>query len=54
MADEKTLRDQVANRAEHRCEYCQLPERSTSLPFQVDHIIAVAPGLKLDLVEADV
>ena len=40
MADEKTLRDQVANRAEHRCEYCQLPERSTSLPFQVDHIIA--------------
>ena len=40
MADENTLRDQVASRAEHRCEYCRLPECATTLPFQVDHIIA--------------
>ena len=40
MADEKTLRDRVASRAEHLCEYCRLPDRWTSLPFQVDHIIA--------------
>lgn len=40
MVDETTLRDRVASRAGHCCEYCRLPERWTSLPFQVDHIIA--------------
>lgn len=40
MVDDMTLRDQVASRAEYRCEYCQLPERGTSLPFQIDHVIA--------------
>ena len=40
MVDETTLRDRVATRADHCCEYCRLPERWTSLPFQVDHIIA--------------
>ena len=40
MADTKTLRQEVARRAGHRCEYCHLPERWTSLPFQVDHVIA--------------
>ena len=39
-AKEKTLRDAVARRAAFRCEYCQLPERWTSLPFQLDHVIA--------------
>lgn len=40
MANETTLRDRVASRAGHCCEYCRLPERWTSLPFQLDHIVA--------------
>ena len=34
------LRQEVARRARHRCEYCHLPEQCTSLPFQLDHVIA--------------
>ena len=40
MAEKDTLRQEVAARARHCCEYCQLPERWTSLPFQIDHVIA--------------
>jgi hypothetical protein len=40
MADQRTLREQVAVRAGRCCEYCHLPEHYTSLPFQLDHIIA--------------
>ena len=40
MADEKALRGQVAKRAAYCCEYCQLPEPLTALPFQIDHVIA--------------
>lgn len=36
----ETLRRNVAQRAAHCCEYCRLPEQFTSLPFQLDHIIA--------------
>jgi hypothetical protein len=32
---------QVRTRAQHRCEYCHLPEFSTQLPFEVEHIIPV-------------
>ncbi len=39
-AKEKALREAVARRAEFRCEYCRLPERCTSLPFQLDHVTA--------------
>ena len=39
-AKEKALREAVAERAGFRCEYCWLPERWTSLPFQLDHVIA--------------
>lgn len=39
-AREKALREAVAQRAGYRCEYCQLPESWTSLPFQLDHVIA--------------
>jgi len=39
-AKEKALREAVAQRARFRCEYCGLPERWTSLPFQLDHVIA--------------
>ncbi len=34
------LRQKVAERAKHCCEYCRLPEAWTSLPFQQDHVIA--------------
>lgn len=40
MADEMTFRQEVAARAAYQCEYCRLSERYTSLPFQVDHVIA--------------
>lgn len=35
MADH---RDQVWQRAQGRCEYCQLPQACTVLPHEVDHI----------------
>ncbi|MFV1969006.1 MAG: HNH endonuclease [Pirellulaceae bacterium] len=35
-----TLRRQVASRAGYRCEYCRLSEHYTSVPFQMDHVIA--------------
>lgn len=35
-----TFRHQVAARAAYQCEYCRLSERCTSVPFQLDHVIA--------------
>lgn len=29
----------VADRAEHRCEYCRAPERVFNFPFEVEHIM---------------
>ena len=29
----------VAERAEHRCEYCHAPEAIFNLPFEVEHIV---------------
>src|SRR5262245_28573326 len=29
----------VADRAEHRCEYCFAPESSFNSPFEVEHIV---------------
>ncbi len=40
MTDKMTSRLQVAARAVYRCEYCWLSERHTSVPFQLDHVIA--------------
>jgi len=40
MADERSLRQQVASRARYRCEYCQFPQHLSALPFQIDHVIA--------------
>jgi hypothetical protein len=44
----------VRERAAGRCEYCRLPQRATSVPFEIDHIISrkhggrtVAPNLAL-------
>jgi 5-methylcytosine-specific restriction endonuclease McrA len=35
------LRQLVFKRAQNACEYCQLAQRQTSLPHEVDHIRAV-------------
>jgi hypothetical protein len=34
----------VAQRAEHRCEYCGAPELIFNLPFEVEHIQPAAVG----------
>ena len=33
----------------YRCEYCRLPERWLSTPFQIDHIIARQHGGETNL-----
>jgi hypothetical protein len=37
---EAALIQQVWQRAEHRCEYCQMPQEFDDLAFEIDHIIA--------------
>jgi hypothetical protein len=32
----------VAERAQHRCEYCQAPEIVFNFPFEVEHIILIS------------
>jgi HNH endonuclease len=32
----------VAERAQHRCEYCQAPEMVFNFPFEVKHIISIS------------
>ena len=44
MAVPPLMRTQAADRAQHCCEYCQLPQSLTILPFQPDHIIAEQHG----------
>jgi hypothetical protein len=39
-----TLRQQVYERAEGRCEYCLVPETVTLTAHQVDHIVALKHG----------
>jgi hypothetical protein len=34
----------VAQRADHRCEYCHAPEAIFNFPFEVKHIIPVSAG----------
>lgn len=36
----KSLRQLVRDRAQRRCEYCQMPEVGDVQPFQLDHIRA--------------
>jgi 5-methylcytosine-specific restriction endonuclease McrA len=31
----------IAERANHRCEYCQAPEVVFNFPFEVEHIIPI-------------
>jgi hypothetical protein len=44
MSEQPSLREQVSRRANGRCEYCRLPSEFTSMPFQLDHIIAEKHG----------
>jgi hypothetical protein len=34
----------VANRANHRCEYCHAPELVFNFPFEVEHIVPMYRG----------
>jgi hypothetical protein len=34
----------VADRADHRCEYCRAPELVFNFPFEVDHVIPPLHG----------
>jgi hypothetical protein len=38
------LREEVADRAGHRCEYCLISEQQAFARHQVDHVIAVKHG----------
>jgi hypothetical protein len=38
------LRRLVARRADHRCEYCRIPESVTFAPHEIDHIYAEKHG----------
>jgi hypothetical protein len=37
---ERALEELVWQRADGRCEYCQVPQEFDELPFEIDHIIA--------------
>lgn len=39
-----TLRRQVEQRANDRCEYCLLPADVTFFPHELDHVIAIKHG----------
>jgi hypothetical protein len=39
-----SLEDRVRQRANGRCEYCQLPQAASPLGFQIDHVIARQHG----------
>jgi hypothetical protein len=41
---DEELTQLVWQRARHRCEYCQLPQTYSTLPFEIDHIIARKHG----------
>jgi hypothetical protein len=38
------LYEAVADRAEHRCEYCRAPESVFNFPFEVEHIVPISRG----------
>jgi hypothetical protein len=46
MATGERLAQLVRNRAQHRCEYCRLPEAHSSIGFEIDHIVAEQHGGK--------
>jgi HNH endonuclease len=42
----RILREEVAKRADFRCEYCRLPEIAALVRFEVEHIISLQHGGK--------
>ena len=40
----RTLRAKVAERSNHRCEYCQVPDRCQIGLFELDHLQPVSRG----------
>ena len=34
----------IAQRADHRCEYCRAPESIFNFPFEVEHILPISKG----------
>lgn len=40
----KSVREQVRQRAEQRCEYCRVPDQMGEFSHHVDHIIPIAHG----------
>lgn len=40
----KSLRKQVAKRANYRCEYCLVSEQDTYFGFEIDHVISKKHG----------
>jgi hypothetical protein len=43
------VRQQVLERAGHRCEYCRMPQRFDELIFEIEHVIAKQHGGSDDL-----
>lgn len=37
----ESVRQLVAERANHRCEYCLLPQRVAGFQFEIDHIVSL-------------
>lgn len=40
----RSARQQISERANLRCEYCQLPAEFSFQTFQIDHIVAIKHG----------
>jgi 5-methylcytosine-specific restriction endonuclease McrA len=35
----KSIREQIINQADNRCEYCRSSSRLTGIPLVIDHIV---------------
>jgi 5-methylcytosine-specific restriction endonuclease McrA len=40
----RIVRQQIAERAGYRCEYCRVREEDSFLPFEIDHIVSLKHG----------
>lgn len=40
----RTLRQRIIGRAQHRCEYCLLPDAWSAVPHHIDHILPLRHG----------
>jgi hypothetical protein len=43
------LFDEVRRRAEHRCEYCRLPQSAFRRPFHIEHVVARQHGGRTEI-----